>query len=98
MNDLCHARFRSVNCGHCWKQLGVSPELVGAGSSVDGVVPLGEAEFACEAVFAKLATERGLCASVTDNVVGFDGLVRVVACLIRLGAGLGLGQVGRGEG
>ena len=74
VKNLCYARIRSFDSGHCWEQMGVSPRVVGAGAGIDGGVSLGEAEAACGAVCAKLAEERGLCVGVTDDLVGSDGL------------------------
>ena len=40
-----------------------------------------KAEAPGEARGTMLAAEGDLCAGVTDNVAGFDGLVGIVACL-----------------
>lgn len=60
---------------------GVSPGFIGAGAGIKGGVPFGEAEAACETDCAILAAEGCFCAGITDYVAGFDGLIRVVACL-----------------
>lgn len=60
---------------------GISPVLVGAGTSVEGDILLREAEVRCEATSTKLAAVGDLCASVARDVGGFDGLVGVVALL-----------------
>lgn len=59
----------------------VSPGYVGASASINGIVPIAKAEATGEARGILLAAEGDLCAGVTDNVAGFDGLVGVVACL-----------------
>lgn len=59
----------------------VSPGYVGASASINGGVKIVKAEAAGEAQGTTFAAEGDLCAGVTDNVAGFDGLVGVVACL-----------------
>ena len=59
----------------------VSPGYVGASASINGGVHIVKAEAPGEAHGSISAAEGDLCAGVTDNVGGFDGLVGIVACL-----------------